>query len=296
MRNTRMTVAGLLLLVVAAAGCESSATRQRLAQLEAVSTEKDSLLALVSDNARLMSDISATLAKVRDVKKPIRAVSAPESPLAASMGLRDSLKAKVTEVVDRLAQTEGRLAASARRIAKLGSTSDSLTSQMAMMEQAMTGLRASLETQRSTITQLTGEMSGLKQQNAQLTERTVALTDTMSRMDSERNTVYYVVGTKQDLKKRGVLVEEGNKFLVFGARSWAPARDLSPEKFTAIDQRRVAEIPLPRPDRSYKIVSRQNLTALGTTVKNGAVRGAHLKITEPERFWAPSRYLIIIEG
>jgi myosin heavy subunit len=291
-----MTAAGFMLLVIAVAGCESSATKQKLAQLEAVSAEKDSLLAMVSDNARLMSDISATLAKVRDVKKPIKAVASPESPLAASVDQRDSLKTKVTDVVERLKQAETRLAASQKRIATLGGMSDSLKGQMAMMEQSMADLRASMETQRMTISQLTEETNGLKEQNTQLTERTVALTDTVSRMDTERNTVYYVVGTKEDLKKRGVVVEEGSKFLIFGAKRVTPARDLSPGQFTAIDQRHVSEIPLPNPDRAYKIVSRQNLAAVGTEMKNGEVRGANLKITEPERFWGPSRYLIIIEG
>jgi len=296
MRHMRMTAAGLLLLVIGVAGCESSATKQKLAQLEAVSAEKDSLLAMVSDNARLMSDIGATLAKVRDVKKPIKAVASPESPLAASVDQRDSLKNKVTDVVDRLKQAETRLAASAKRIATLGGMSDSLKGQMALMEQSMTDLRTSLETQRVTISQLTEEANGLRERNTELTERTVALIDTVTRMDTERNTVYYVVGTKEDLKNRGVVVEEGTKFLVFGAKRVAPARDLSPSQFTAIDRRAVSEIPLPNPDRAYKIVSRQNLAAVGTEMKNNEVRGANLKITEPERFWGPSRYLIIIEG
>lgn len=296
MRQMRMTAAGVLLLVIGVAGCESSATKQKLAQLEAVSAEKDSLLAMVSDNQRLMSDIGTTLAKVRDVKKPIKAVASPESPLAASVDLRDSLKNKVTDVVDRLKQAETRLAASAKRIATLGSMSDSLKGQMSVMEQSMTDLQASIETQRATIAQLTEEITGLRERNTELTERTVALIDTVTRMDTERNTVYYVVGTKAELKERGVVVEEGTKFLVFGAKRLAPARDLSPGQFTAIDLRQVADIPLPNPDRSYKIVSRQNLAAVGTEMKNNEVRGTNLKITEPERFWGPSRYLIIIEG
>lgn len=296
MLDKRMTITGFLLLATVVAGCESSATKQKLAQLTAVSAEKDSLLALVSANTRLMSDISSTLARVRDVKKPLSVVVSPESPLATSAGFRDSLKTKINDVVERLNQAETRLAASQRRIRGLGSMSDSLKSQIAMIVQSTNDLRTTMENQRATIAQLTDEMNGLKQQNAQLTERTVALTDTLASMDTERNTVYYVVGTKADLKKRGVVVEEGSRFLFFGAKTVAPARDLSPEQFTAIDKRQVAEIPLPKADRFYRIVSRQNLTAAATSVKNGGVRGANLKITEPDRFWAPSPYLIIVEG
>lgn len=291
-----LTVAGYLLIAVAASGCDSSATKQKLAQLTAVSAEKDSLLALVSENARLMSDISTTLEKVRDVRKPINAVVSPESPLSASVGFRDSLKAKVAEVVERLNQAETRLAATSRRMRGMTGVSDSLKAQLATMEQSVTDLQATMENQRISIASMTEELEGMKQQNAALTERNTALVDTVSSLDKERNTVYYVIGTKEDLKARGVLVEEGSKFLFFGAKVVAPARDLNPEVFTAIDKHQVADIPLPSPDADYKIVSRQNLAAVGTPMKNGQVRGDSLKITEPDRFWAPSRYLIIVQG
>ena len=46
----------IVMLALVAAGCESSATKQKLAQLTTVSAEKDSLLALMGENTKLMSE------------------------------------------------------------------------------------------------------------------------------------------------------------------------------------------------------------------------------------------------
>ena len=91
-----------------------------------------------------------------------------------------------------------------------------------------------------------------------------------------------------------VLREKG--FLIFGGKSLKPARDLPESVFTSADMREVSEIPLPRPDKEYKIVSRQNLGALATPASSdGKVQGT-VQITQPREFWEPSRYLIIVEG
>jgi hypothetical protein len=107
--------------------------------------------------------------------------------------------------------------------------------------------------------------------------------------------VYYAVGTKDELLKRGVVTKEGSKFLVFGGTRLEPARDLDPAAFTAIDKTRQTTIPLPRTDKKYKIVSRQSPSYLSSTVtKDGKVSGT-VEIGQPEEFWSASRYLILVQ-
>jgi len=286
----------MVMLALAAAGCESSATKQKLAQLTTVSAEKDSLLALMGENSKLMSEISSDLARVKIVKRPMGAVVAPESPLASSVSYRDSIKAKITDVVDRLNAAENRLAASQRRIKNLGSVSDSMKAQLATAEQTMSDLRSTLDNQKSAIANLESQVNDLKGQNAQLVVQNAAITDTLKNQVTENNTVYYVVGTKDELKQKGIVQEQGSKFLFFGSKTLVPAWSLDPSAFKKIDRRELAEIPLPKSDAWYQIVSRQNLQFLGEpATKDGKVKGS-LKITQPDQFWANSRFLIIVEG
>jgi hypothetical protein len=52
---------------------------------------------------------------------------------------------------------------------------------------------------------------------------------------------------------------------------------------------------LPNPEREYRIISRQNLEFTDLVKPTDAIVRGTLTITDPERFWAPSRYLILVQ-
>jgi regulator of replication initiation timing len=286
----------LVAVMLAAAGCENKQTKEKLAQLTTVSAEKDSLLAMMAENTKLLSDISTELAKVREIRRPVGAVKASESPLASSVSYRDSIRNKIGDVVTRLNAAESRLSAAQRRIKGQGAFADSLKAQIAQAEQNVSDLKATLETQKQQMQELETQVTDLKGQNTQLTVQNTALTDTLHTAVTDANTVYYVIGTKDELKQKGIVQEEGGKFLFFGSKALVPGWNLDPTQFTKADRRELASIPLPKNDEWYKIVSRQNLQYLGdAATKDGKVKG-EVKITEPSRFWANSPVLIIVEG
>jgi len=90
--------------------------------------------------------------------------------------------------------------------------------------------------------------------------------------------------------------KEGSKFLFFGGTSLQPARNLTPENFTAVDKTQELVIPMPASDKEYKVISRQNLAfADSTDLDDGKVKGGQLHIMSPDQFWAGSSYLILVE-
>jgi len=116
------------------------------------------------------------------------------------------------------------------------------------------------------------------------------------------NTVYYVIGTRDELQERGIVAPVGGSRFLFvlwkTGVTLAPARHLDPSLFTAINKREVTNIPLPDPNGHYRIASRQDLTALGTQADDqGEITGAgSLTIAHPEQFWKNSKFLIIVIG
>ena len=64
-----------------------------------------------------------------------------------------------------------------------------------------------------------------------------------------------------------------------------------------MDKTRDLTIALPREDKNYKIISRQSpqfLASSSLTDDGKKVHGS-LQIESPEEFWAPSKYLIVVE-
>lgn len=295
-RHARRSLgAGLAAAALLLAGCNrgpSPEVQQKLQQLETVSAEKDSLLQQVADNAKLMSDISATLATVK-YHPPASLASPAESPSSAA---RDSLLWRIKDVTSRVNEAESRLSASRSRVRHLTHLSDSLK---ATLDTTIAQLQGTIDQQKATIADLTEQVTTLQTQNQQLTARNVALTDTLNTVTTRENTAYYIVGTKDSLLKAGIIVKEGGaRFLfIFGKRgeTLAPARDLNPDAFTRINLRTDTTIALPDTTAHYKIVSRQDLNYLAAPPDDhGRVQG-EVAIANPSDFWAASKYLILVK-
>jgi hypothetical protein len=244
-----------------------------------LTAERDSLLLEVAANGRLLSDIQTELARVVPSRK---AADGPESPsLELTKDQRTFVLDRVKEIAARIKVAETRLAASERRAGRLARAGDSLTT-------AVTGLSEILSTQQATITALNTQVEGLITENLALADSVLHLTDS-------RNTVYFVAGSRQELLARGVLVEDGHRAIpLIGKRSIQPARELPLSEFTSLDRTASQTITLPRADRPYRIVSRQNPAYVFEAGNKGEVRET-LTIAAPEKFWEPSRYLILVE-
>lgn len=279
---------GWVAVGLTALACQRGPTPEQLA----IMAQKDSLIQEVAEQSRVLSDISAALAKVQVEGKQLEVKS--ESPRTAA---RDSIFARIAYVTDRLTTAERQLRDSRRRISSLTKLSDSLK---ATLETTIANYESTIASQKVTLQELNDQVQKLALENTALTVAKAALEDTVGSLKQENSTVYYVVGTKDELLKRGIIQEEGGSRVLFifgkAGKTLVPARDLEPSLFTPIDKHQVTEIPLPE-ETEYRLASRQNVEALATPPDDkGRIRGAVLRIAEPDKFWAGSRFLILVRG
>ena len=244
---------GMLLVVALAglAGCdakvkqENAQLKQQVQQMSAVSAEKDSLMGLVVENTQLVNNINAELSKVKNLKSGVLPVTAPESGLPDTVNARTYLLARVKEVTDRVNNAETRLRRTQQRLSQLTRSNDTLKTQLATFQETVQKFQAIIDTQKVMIASMTDQVNQLQEQNVQLVAEKQALTDTVGTLKTEKNTVYYAIGSKDSLKDEGVVRQEGSKFLFFGGHTLQPARDLPVDQFTAVDMRETSSIPLP---------------------------------------------------
>jgi len=289
-RITRMAWLASLGVMALVGACKQGPTPEMAAELEqlrAQSAERDRLMNDMAENTRMFSEISAELAKVRVPSGRLKVAS--ESPLRAS---RDSMMQRLRFITAKVNDSDVKLRESERRIRTLTTLSDSLR---ATLEATIANFDSTLASQRA-------ELAAAAEQLGLLQAENVALRDTVAHMSERENTVYYVVGTKDELIRRGVIVPEGgSRFLfIFGKRgqTLSPARHLDPTQFTAINKRNVTEIPLPAAEGEYRIVSRQNIDYLATPPDDdGYIMGTEsLRIAAPEQFWTASKFLIVVKA
>ncbi|MGH7593250.1 MAG: hypothetical protein ACRELE_05300 [Gemmatimonadales bacterium] len=292
-----------LVAVGALAGCVSKKRYDDLVlEQQRVSEQKDSLVNDVLATTQMMADINSDLAAVKGLG--VSPVSAGDHQPSGKAEDRAVMLGKVREVIARLNAAEQQVAAGKRRINAMSSSyaaeKKKLGDQLDAFQKTIADLKVSAEQQQTLITQqkqqittLASRVDTLSQQSAMLNTEKAAVEDTLIHVVDLDNTVYYAVGTKDELVKRGILVPEGSKFLVFGSKTLEPARDLKPELFQRLDRRRDTVLTVPEPNKEYKIITRQSSTYLGANLQqDGKVKG-DLHVASPA-FWDAGKYLILV--
>ena len=294
------------LLVVAAAavatvGCDRSKPKLEaaLAEQQQLSAEKDSLMSEILETSKFVTDVNTELAKV----KGLSAADSNGNDMGAPGAARDRAQrqatiAKVQSAIQMLNEREQKLAQVQSRLSTFSHRNSRLAKQIDDYKQQLADLQTSMQQQadqlNTVIEQQKTQIASLGAQVDTLTTVSTALKDTVGQLTNVKNTAYYIVGTKNELRDKGVVVQEGSKFLFFGGHHIEPTRTPDPSLFTKIDLTSDTVLTLPDSSATYEIVSRQSPTFVDSAeVKDGKVTGA-VHITDAQQFWAPSKYLILV--
>jgi cell division protein FtsB len=298
----RLILVGVAALALVACDRSKPELEKTLVQVKQISAEKDSLLKDVMATTQFIADVNGELAKVRqrNVSRPTKSQPGEtESNLTPSQA-RAQLLGKVKEATTRLSDAEARLNVSRKRVQELTSHSEEMTRQIASYDSTISSFKSIIESQKAEIVSLTSQIVALTDENVKLKAANVQLatekkdlTGERDRLTTERNMVYYIVGAKDELLKKHIIEQTGGTLGL--GKVQVPIRGLNPADFTSIDKTKVAEIALPKSGKPYKILSRQDLTALEMMPdKNGRITGT-VKIKNADQFWAASKFLILIE-
>jgi arsenate reductase-like glutaredoxin family protein len=294
----------LIMAVVAMSACDRSKPEleKTLVQVQQISAEKDSLLQDVMATTQFIADANTELSKVRtSANSKVKVSTTGENEGKPSPSeQRTALLTRIKGITVSLNDAESRLNASRKRVSMLDTNNVSLKSQIAAYDSTVTSLKTMIESQKGQVLDLTNQVNALttentqiKAFNVQLTTDKTSLTDERDKLTTEKNTVYYIVGTKDDLLKRHIIVQAGG--LLGIGKTQVAARELSAADFTSIDKTAVGEIPLPKAGHEYRIITRQDMAALDVPPDSKGMVKDSIKIKDAAAFWAASKYLIVIE-
>jgi hypothetical protein len=291
----------LALLVPLVVGCTGAHERARADSVQAAAEEqlrlmnqlaaqKDSLTNVVLDADKFISQIDSQVSRVKGLPAAKRGRKPLESPIQEQLEERKLMLARVKALVERAQTTANQLAESRRREKKLRGENAVLREQVDGNEKLIADLGQTIERQTATIASLQSQVDSLSRESQRLGDEVKTLATTNAQ-------AYYIIGKEKDLLKKGVIVREGgaNLLLARVGRSLQPARTLDRALFTPIDQREVFQITVPDSTKQYQIVSRQSLDNAEVAQRDKSKFRGNLEIVNADQFWAPSRYLIIVQ-
>lgn len=272
-------------------------------------TVKDSLLAdrarqlslqsqIIGDattSARLVAEIERDLSRVRSLRVSGDTTQI-ESAIQSTSAQLATVQKKVTALINRLNASEARLRQIRNDSASHAATDAATMAQLREHEQSMAALRTTVEQQRNEITMLEQKVDSVVRSNIVLASRVDSMVVVANTMAAREDSVFVVIGSERELAEKGLVRREGGTLLMFGrGKTMVPGRTLDPTHFTVLSKSRDRQIVLPRTDKEYRIISRQALEFTDLVRPRDAVVKGTLTITDSEKFWAPSRFLILVE-
>jgi hypothetical protein len=308
----RARLAGHSRVVIDSLSAQNASLQRQMVVFERISAEKDTLLREVRDAHILIEAVAEQLRRMDGSPSTLESMDsttmamggASDSTMSASgeVGVdaageipagpgtyRDGMLRKLENVRRRLADVEDSSRVRGERLLEAAKDNDRLRAEVEEHLKTIEGQKDLISTYLIRISELENQVATLTDSTRKLTEANEVLADSLERLTSRANTAWYVVGTKQQLVRAGVLAEEGG-ILGFG-KSLAPSRAMARNAFTRVDRFRDTVITLPRA-KEYTIVSRHDPGLVSVDARSSS--GTMLHITDPEKFWSASGWLIIV--
>ncbi len=300
MRHPSLPLA-LCALAGLVAGCSSAADRARAdsAQtlviqqgqlLHQLTAQRDSVSQVLGQADAFIGKIDSSISKVKGLPRKSHAPKNEEGPLEEQVRQRRDMLRRVDALVERARQT-------ARQVADLKEREKQLLAENGVLKDSLSADAQRFQADAQQIAQLQGTIEQQAQALAALQARLDDFDKQLAAAKEEASRAYYVIGTEDQLLKDGVIVREGgaNLLIKHVGRTLVPARHLDVAMFKQIDTRAVHEIAVPDSTKRYQIVSRQSLDDVKVAERNGTQFRGSLEIPDSDKFWAPSRYLIIVQ-
>lgn len=281
MKKMMMLAVGVLIL----AGCKHKSTE---AKDVAFMMQRDSLNRIIAQKDNEINDMVATL---NDIEEGFRAINEAERRVTVAREGNSVISTeRIRENMQFIAETmkqnrelinklRNQLRQSSVKGDQLRRTLDNLTLQMEEKNSQIQQLRASLEAKDVEIGELTEQVQDLTTSVTHLEEETAQKTQTISSQEKQLNTAWFVYGTKSELKKQHII--ENGKVL---------QSNFNRDYFTKIDIRVDNEIRLY--SRSAKLLTAHPSSSY--TLMQDANKQYILRITNPQLFWATSKYLVVL--
>lgn len=179
---------------------------------------------------------------------------------------------------EKIANLEAQLSASNINASKLKEAVAALTAQLEAKDKELEALRAQLAEKDLQIESLNANVTTLTEENNEVKQQRDESQELARNQDTQLNTAYYVFGTSSELKEHKIL-KSGDVL----------KGDYDKSYFTKIDIRKTQVIALS--SKSAKILT-THPTDSYTLMKD--TKGEYtLRITNADKFWSISKYLVV---
>ena len=275
----------MALCLVALASCDKFGKSQADETLR----QRDSLMQIINQKDEELNEIMDCVNEVQDGFRRIneaegRVTVADSNPESASSRTiiqenMQYIQQAMEQNRDLIAQLQQRLKTTTFNAKALERTIQNLQEQLESQNLRIQELEASLAEKDILIAEQGEQIDNLSENVNNLTQENRQKAETLANQDKDLHTAWFVFGTKAELKEQKIL-KDGDVL---------KTGDFNKDYFTQIDTRVVKEIKL-----YSKSASMLTTHPAGTYTLQKDQKGEYvLRITDAQKFWSVSKYLVI---
>jgi chromosome segregation ATPase len=278
-----------LFILAVGAFAMASCNQEAVKKAEALATQqRDSLEQIIAQKDNEINDMMTTLS---DIEEGFREITEAQSRVVlAKQGEGTNTKQRIKEnmqfiqaamkqnkeLINKLKQQVRESSVKGTELKKI---IDNLTQQMETKDKQLQKLREELDKKEIHIAELDEKVADLNTNVTNLTADNTQKQQTINTQDKALHTAWFVFGTKKELKEQNIL-----------SSGEVLRSNFNKDYFTKIDIRIDKEIKLY--SKSAEIMTSH--PASSYTLQRDANKQYVLRITNPEAFWATSKYLVIL--
>jgi len=263
-------------------------------ELELLKAEKE---AIMRESSAKDSTINSFLESLNEIEDNLGAIKQKQSSIAVSAKnngeMQGNAKDRINEDIQFISEL---MEENKKKISNLQSKLKSSNLKIAEFEKTMERMTIQLQEKDAEIVQLKEQLAAM---NIQITELSTAVSSlktegetkakVIEQQTTKMNTAFYAIGSFKELRDNKVVNKEGG-FLGLGKEKKLQS-DFNQDYFTQIDISKVTSIPINGKDP--KIVTNHPSDSYKFNNESKKLVKS-ISITNPEKFWRSSKYLVII--
>ena len=285
MRTSFVTAVGLLVIL---AGCGQSELENKNKELQKQLEAKDQYIEEVTSAINeIHNQLESTWAMENKVMQ--------QSPSREGARSASNLQVK-QQILSRISDIDSILAANRKKLTNLQIRLKNAANQYAGLQKMVDGLKATLEEREKTLADLQARVKSLESEVSEKTKviaaREATIEDQTNQLNErtrQMNTVYYVVGKKDDLKGKGIITDEGGIFWGLLGSTTVLASSFNPGLFQKIDKTK--DFQIEAAGKIVEIIPKRDTASYSTEGASGG--RTILKITNPDQFWKVNRVVVV---
>ena len=282
------------LILFAAIALTITACNNRQAEVDQANRQKDSLASIINERDSSLNDF---LSSFNDIEKNLDSIARKQNAISVNVDKQGELNKTAKERInDNIAAINQLMNENRAHIAELNKKLKNSGNKIAHFEAMIQTLNEQIAQKDRELAMLNEQLNNLHAQVAQLqtsvdtlTRTTIAQTKTIDDQITSLHTAYYVVGKSKDLQTMKVIDKTGG-LLGIGKTSKLSA-NFDNNKFTRIDYVQTSTIPIDSKDA--KIITTHPLDSYKLNKEKDKV--VSLSITNAEKFWSASKYLVVVK-